>query len=321
MPDDASGHPVGLGPGGEFDIIRRLAAIWGDGARGLGDDCAVLAVPPDEQLVTSTDTSVEDVHFRAGWLTPREIGWRAATAAASDLAAAGAQPLGMLLALTVPDRWRGDLDELAAGVGDAAQEHALPIVGGDLSRGATLSVGVTVFGTARRPLGRAGATAGGILCVTGVLGGPGAALAAWLAGEEPTPEARARFAHPVARLGAGRWLAANGALAAIDISDGLAADAAHLAHASGVRITVDLRSVPTLAGCSAPDAVASGEEYELAVILPADADVAGLKAALERAHGVRLTAVGRAVPGPPGVNLTDGTGRVDLPRGHDHFPT
>ena len=102
-----------LGPGREFDAVRDLLARWGTAATGVGDDAAVLDVPTGSRLVVSTDSSVEEVHFRAEWLTPEEIGWRATMAALSDLAAMGATPLGVLLALTVPVRWRGSLGAVA----------------------------------------------------------------------------------------------------------------------------------------------------------------------------------------------------------------
>ncbi|MFL5577881.1 MAG: AIR synthase related protein, partial [Gemmatimonadaceae bacterium] len=150
---------VPLGPGREFDAVRDMLRRWGAAASGVGDDCAVLDVPAGERLCVSTDASVEGVHFRAGWLTPREIGWRAAAAALSDLAAAGAAPLGLLLAVSVPARWRPDLGELADGVGAAARAAGAPIVGGDTTGAAAdaLSLTVTVLGSAVRPLGRGGA--------------------------------------------------------------------------------------------------------------------------------------------------------------------
>ncbi|HET7457812.1 MAG TPA: AIR synthase related protein, partial [Gemmatimonadaceae bacterium] len=104
--------PVALGAGREFDAIRELARRWGTLAPSLGDDCAVLDVPAGARLCLSTDASVEGVHFRRGWLTPREIGYRATAAALSDLAAAAATPLGVLLAIAVPDAWRAQLDEI-----------------------------------------------------------------------------------------------------------------------------------------------------------------------------------------------------------------
>ncbi|HEU4628159.1 MAG TPA: thiamine-phosphate kinase [Gemmatimonadaceae bacterium] len=307
---DARGHALPLGPGREFDVVRDFLRRWGTAARGIGGDCAELELPPGQRLVVSTDSSVEGVHFRREWLAPREIGYRAAAAALSDLAAAAAEPLGLLLALTVPDGWRADAGALADGVAKAALAAGAPIVGGDLSRGGELSLTVTVLGAAAHPLRRDGARAGDALFVTGALGGPGAAVRAWVGGGVPAAEHRERFAHPVPRLAEARWLRAHGATAAVDLSDGLAADAAHLAAASGVRLRLDVDAVPCVAGVRVEEALASGEEYELLVAAPARLDVA----AFARAFGLPLTRVGRVEAGAPGV-----AARVDLPHGHDHF--
>lgn len=301
---------LALGPGGEFDVVRRLLARWGDLGSGIGGDCAVLDVPAGARVVVSTDTSVEHVHFRRDWLTAREIGHRATAAALSDLAAAAATPLGLVLAMTVPLGWRGDLDALADGVGDVARHAGCPIVGGDLSAGGELSLTVTVLGHAARPLARDGVRPGDALWVTGRLGGPTLALAGLLAGRTPAPEARERFARPLPRLAEARWLAEHGARAAVDISDGLAADARHLAAASGVALAIDAERVPRVAGADARTALASGEEYELLVAAPASLDAAAFAARF----GLPLTRIGTASAGPAGV-----TARVDLPPGHDHF--
>jgi thiamine-monophosphate kinase len=307
---------VALGPGGEFDLVRELLTVWGDRARGIGDDAAVLALPAGERLIVSTDTSVEGVHFRADWLTPEEIGWRATMAALSDLAAMGAAPRGVVVAVALPSAWRAALAAVARGVADAAAAAGTVIIGGDLSRADALVLGVTVLGSAARPLPRTGARPGDTLWVTGALGGPGAALAAWLAGAAPRPDDRARFAHPVARLATGQALAAAGAHAAIDLSDGLAADAAHLAAASGVALHVDLERVPCVAGVDPRAAAASGEEYELLVTAPPGLDVAAAAAAT----GVRATAVGAVAVGPAGAVIVQHDGRaVEPPAGHDHF--
>jgi thiamine-monophosphate kinase len=113
------GH-LPLGPGAEFDAIRRMLAEWGPLADGIGDDAAVLAVPPGRRLVVSTDAAVEGVHFRRGWLTAEEVGARAAAAALSDLAAMAAAPLGLLLALAVPESWQAELPDVARGGGAVA---------------------------------------------------------------------------------------------------------------------------------------------------------------------------------------------------------
>lgn len=307
---------VAMGPGREFDAVRALLAQWGPAAHGVGDDGAVLDVPPGEKLVVSTDTTVEEVHFRRPWLTPEEIGWRATQAALSDLAAMGAQPLGVLLALTVPRDWRAELPALAEGIAAATRGAGAPIVGGDVTAGDRLALAITVLGHAAAPLTRAGARPGDALYVTGRLGGPGAALAAWTAGGQPAPAMRARFARPTARLTAGIWCAAQGATAAIDLSDGLAGDVAHLAAASGLRCVLDLDAIPCVEGVPVEEALRSGEEYELLVAAPA-LDVQAFAAA----HGgLPLTAIGRVEAGDaPAVQAERGGRRVALPGSHDHF--
>lgn len=310
-----TGH-IPLGPGAEFDAIRMLLARWGDRARGIGDDGAVLDVPPGQKLVVSTDSSVEGVHFHREWLTPEEIGWRATMAALSDLAAMAAMPLGVVLALTVPASWRMRLEALADGIGAAVERYGVSIVGGDVTAGERLSLAITVLGHAERPLARRGARVGDTIYVTGRLGGPGAALAAWLDGRAPMPAHRARFAHPEARLNASRWCARHGATAAIDLSDGLAGDLAHIAAASGVCAELDLERLPVLDGVTSREALASGEEYELLVTAPAFDTTA-----FAAAHaGLALTAIGRVVTGPTGsVRLHEHGRTVELPSTHDHF--
>jgi thiamine-monophosphate kinase len=305
-----------LGPGGEFDAIRELLARWGDRARGVGDDAAVLEVPAGERLIVSTDSSVEGVHFRRDWLTPREIGYRATVAALSDLAAMAATPLGMLIAIAVPAGWRADLGALADGIGDAAALCDVPIVGGDLARAAELSITVTVMGSAVTPLTRSGARPGDRIWITGTLGGPARAIAALAANRAPDAASRERFAHPVPRLKEARWLAARGATAGMDISDGLVADAGHLAAASGVRVSLDLDRVPHVEGSDALTAAGNGEEYELLIALPASAAVHDFQP-LFRLPLTEIGIVGAV--GHPAVETTYRGARVAPPRGYDHF--
>ncbi len=310
--------PVTLGPGREFASIARWVRQWGARAHGIGDDAAILDVPVGTRLVVSTDTSTEDVHFRRTWLHPIEIGWRAAMAALSDLAAMGAEPLGVLIALGAPPAWDGDLDEVLHGVGDACAAAKVPIIGGDTTRSPVLTLGMTVLGTATMPMRRDGARPGDWIYLTGALGGPGAAVTAWYAGRTPTPTHRARFARPVARLAMGAWCAEHGATAAIDLSDGLVADARHLAAASAVRLSIELGSIPVLGGVVARDALASGEEYELLVTGPA-----GMDRAASAARVGTLTPIGRVtaprVSERSGVVVHDGPQLVDPPAGYDHL--
>ena len=305
-----------LGAGAEFDAIRAMLQEWGPRAAGIGDDAAVLDVPPGQRLVVSTDASVEGVHFRREWLSAQEIGARAATAALSDLAAMAAAPLGLLLALGVPESWENELVELARGVGISAARAQCLIVGGNVTRAAELSLTMTVLGAAERPLRRGGAHVGDEVYVTGALGGAGAALRALQSGRVPEAEHLRRFADPTARLDEARWLADAGATAAIDISDGLAADLAHLARASGLTAELSLESVPCVSGVSPDDAIVSGEEYEIAVTLPPSAPADATRFAAR--FGIPLTRVGvmRASTSEP-LHIVDG--RVDLARGHDHL--
>ncbi len=308
---------VPMGPGREFDAVRALLAQWGSAAEGVGDDGAVLDVPTGSKLVVSTDSTVEDVHFRRPWMTAEEVGWRATQAALSDLAAMGAAPLGVLLALTVPVSWRAELPALAEGIAAATRRAQAPIVGGDVTTGDRLALAITVLGHAQRPLSRGGARPGDTLYVTGALGGPGAALAAWEQGRTPDPAQRARFVAPEARIRAGLWLAEQGATAAIDLSDGLAGDVAHLAAASGVTCVLDLNRVPCVGGVGVEAALSSGEEYELLVAAPA-LDTAAFAAAHD---GLSLTPVGRveAARGAGEVRAERDGRPTALPQAHDHF--
>lgn len=314
-PASRSSSHLALGAGAEFDLIRSMAARWGLAARGLGNDCAILDLSAGERLVASTDTSVEDVHFRSAWLSPREIGYRAAMSAWSDLAAAAARPLGALLALVVPRSWLPALADVADGVGEAAREVGAPIVGGDTVGGPALVITMTVLGSAQRPLGRDGARRGERVYVTGALGGPRLALERWRRGETPDDATRLRFARPRARLRESHWLARQGMSAAIDISDGLVADLGHIAAASRARLVVDLDRVPRWPGATPLDAAASGEEYELACTAPGSLDVG----AFAREFALPLTEIGHVDDGPPGVEVRLDGRRVDPISGYDHF--
>ncbi len=269
-------------PVDEFALIERYFAGLDAGAGvvlGVGDDCALLEPAPGELLATSTDTLVCGVHFPAD-AAPADVAYRAVAAAASDLAAMAATPLGMTLALTVPTADEAFFAPFAAGLRDAATDFGLPLVGGDTTRG-PLAVAVQVFGTVPpgEALTRAGARPGDRLCVSGTLGDAAAALA-HSTGQRQAPEEfvdflTRRFYRPQPRLGLARQLRTV-ASAAIDISDGLLADAGHLARASSVRIDIEPERLPLSAALRAqPDerlrlrwALAGGDDYELCFTLP-----------------------------------------------------
>lgn len=298
-----------LGPGPEFDRVRAILAALGERGAPSGDDCALIPIG-GQLLAVSTDISVEGVHFKTEWLSFEEIGYRSTAAALSDLAAEGADPHGVLVALGCP-RSATDAEAAAVmkGAGLAAQEAGTVVVGGDLTSAAGWIVAVTVLGTAARPVTRAGGKVGDRLYVTGDLGGAKATLDAWLGGRAPDPAARERFVHPQPRIAAGRVLART-ATAMLDLSDGLAADVRHLAAASHCGAEITLEQVPLGPGVAdARSAAEGGEDYELLVALPPDAAPPLLD--------VKLTEVGRLVAGD-GVAFIQQGARVSL-QGFQHF--
>jgi thiamine-monophosphate kinase len=319
-----AGRTLPLGPGAEFDRIRQIARVLGTAAAGLGDDCAII---PDgkEFLALSTDTSVEGVHFRLDWMQLDDVGWRAAAAALSDLAAEGAEPVGLLCAVTVPhSSGEADLLKLMRGVGAVAEQVHAPVIGGDLSAGPAWSVTVTVVGRTRAPVTRGGAKAGDGIWVTGTLGASRAALEALRSGRQPSAESRERFIRPLPRIAAGRWLARNGAHAMIDLSDGLGGDAAHIAAASAVSLSIDLNLLPLspdvsnearLLGFPAGQfAAEGGEDYELLVVMPPEFDS---PEGFVSECGIPLTAIGSIQAGD-GVSFLLDSRPIAL-QGFDHF--
>jgi thiamine-monophosphate kinase len=298
--------------------------LLGSDAAALGDDCGLFA-HGEEFVALSTDVTVEGVHFRRAWIGPEETGWRAAASALSDLAAEGAEAIGLLCAVTMPAAAPdAELLKLMAGVKAAASSVGSKVLGGDLASGPLWSVAVTVVGRTGAPVTRAGAQPGDRLWVTGRLGGARAALEAWLHNRKPLPGARSRFAHPEPRIPAGRWLAGHGATAMIDLSDGLAGDAGHLAAASQVSMVVDLDVIPVapeaqeeakLVGVPAQRfAAEGGEDYELLVALPDDFDGAEEFA---RECGLPLTRIGVVAVGN-GISFRLSGRPIEL-RGFNHF--
>ena len=320
---------------GEHPFLRALCArarARASHARGAsllvppGDDCAVLA-PGRDPLAVTTDALVEGVHFRSAWLSPAEIGRRAITVNLSDLAAMGATPAWTLVAVAAPpDLAAAFLDELLEGCADASEQLGALMVGGNLTSSPVLAVTVTAIGTiGGHCLTRAGARPGDHLVVTGTLGAAAAAVAAFASGHVPPDALRARFAAPEPRVRAGAALAAAGAHAAIDVSDGLLADLGHLCAASGVGAVVERALLPRLPEVAALDAsghdyaATGGEDYELLVACPEP-----VRARLDdvaRDSATRLTVIGRCVPAAEGVLLRDADGTTHRMRagGFDHF--
>jgi thiamine-monophosphate kinase len=266
----------------ELGELGLLAELEQRGlARGIENDAAQLS----GDLVVTQDALVEGVHFRLNWTSYRDLGYKAAAVNLSDLAASGAQPEALLVTLGAPGEAElEDMLDLYAGL----NEPGVPVVGGDTTRTERLYISVTALGRSERVPGRAGARPGDLLVVTGPLGAAGAAFR------------EGRHARPPLRLDEGRRLAAV-AHALIDISDGLAVDAGHLARRSGCRLVIDLEHVPLAPGAT-PDDLGFGEDYEL------------LAATLDP---LELTVIGRCEEGTGLAIRLDGN-PVAL-SGWDHF--
>jgi thiamine-monophosphate kinase len=211
-------------------------------AKGIADDAALL----DDGLVVTQDALVEGVHFTLDRISWRDLGFRAAAVNLSDLAASGAAPDGILVSLGLPvETAVASVIELYEGIAEAG----IDVIGGDSTAAGSVYLSVTALGRSERVPGRAGAVPGDVLVVTGPLGAGGSAFR------------RGELTRPPIRLEEGRALAAH-AHALIDISDGIARDAAHVAERSGCRLVVDLDRVPLADGATVDD-LGFGEDYEL----------------------------------------------------------
>jgi thiamine-monophosphate kinase len=325
--------PVGEGLLGEFDLIDRFFSRPATGRTdvilGVGDDAAVMRLPPDTELVAAVDTLVAGRHFPPD-CAPRSIGHRALAVNLSDLAAMGATPAWATLALTLPRADAGWLEDFSAGLLDLAQMHGVALVGGDTTAGPlTISLqilGHVATGTALR---RGGARAGDVLVVTGFLGDSGAGLAlatGRLAAHDPAAAAAVvnRFDYPTPRVEFGA--AARGvASAAMDISDGLVGDLPKLAGAGGLAAHVDVGRLPLSAALtslvSLPQArewaLAAGDDYEL-LLAVAPQRLDDLTSAARRL-ALNLAVIGELRPGT-GVHWThDGVPFAAPAHGFDHF--
>lgn len=307
----------------EADRIARLVQRFGGDGRlavASGDDAAV-ARSEGAVTVTSIDTIVEHVDFTLPEWPLEAVGQKAVGMALSDLAAMGARAGEIYVAAGLPKTFtERQFDALADGIAAAAEANGAIVAGGDLSSAGEVFLSVTVVGYADgvdAVVKRSGARPGDVVAVTGTLGGARRALELIGPGAELSDPRLAKQFRPAPRIAAGRALTAGGATAMIDVSDGLARDAGHVAAASGLELTIELARIPLAEGVEdAVYAAGSGEEYELLATVPPER-FAQVRRAVE-ASGVPLTAIGHAAEGSGAKLVEPGGANVEV-GGFDHF--
>jgi len=305
----------------EFDLIAEILGelaetTAGAGVRiGPGDDCAVTSIPTGTEVVSSIDALVADVHFPSS-AGAALVGYRALMVSLSDLAAMGAEPAFVLVALTLPELDADWARGLARGMANAARSAEVAVVGGNIARGPlTITVSVHGWAPAGEALVRSGAKIGDRIYLTGSVGGAAAALARGDLGmcreEAELDELQRRYFFPAAQLSAG--VALRGvASSAIDVSDGLLQDLEHICRASGVGAEIMSGQIPLHAGASLDQALAGGDDYELCFTSPRAPGDIGVAVA---GSGAIVTDIGAIVAGS-GVSLD---GHAVSAAGYQHF--
>jgi thiamine-monophosphate kinase len=313
------------------DLLRQFGSQQQRGKRGsvtlgIGDDAALLRVGT-ARLVWTIDCSVEDIHFRRDWLSLSEIGYRATQAAVSDIAAMGATPLAMLANLAAPGSFaRREIGQIAKGQARAARELRCPVVGGNLTRAAALSVTTTVLGAlqgaGRAPLLRSGAKVGDELWLLGRVGLARAGLLSLQSGARSRSRALtscvAAWRRPQALIKQGQSLIGR-AHAAIDVSDGLAEDAGRIATASRVKLVIDQRGLLRALPKTLHDAARALPEGALDLALIGGEDYALLATGPRAKRPKGAAVIGEVAKGNGVVVRNNGRERPLSARGFDHF--
>jgi thiamine-monophosphate kinase len=272
--------------------IRRLARASRNRAvvRGIGDDCAILRVSPDSELLVTTDLCIENVHFRRKWHPAPSVGHRCLARGLSDIAAMGGEPLACFLSFGLPPKLpQAWADGFLRGLAALARKHGVQLAGGDIAAAHAITADIVVVGQvpAGKALLRSGARPGDRIFVSGELGDSAAALHRLYSDKRIPPTRSSRHFYPEPRLELGRRLRERGlATALIDLSDGISVDLGHVCQESGVSAVVEAARIPVGKGANLDHALHGGEDYELLFTASPGKKVP------RRIAGVRLTEIG-----------------------------
>ena len=311
----------------ERQLIGRLRRRFRSAGRsvklGIGDDCAILQISPTEEALVTTDFSLERVHFRREWQSPECIGHRCLVRGLSDIAAMGGRPVAAFLSLAVPSKFSQSwVDGFFDGLLQLARRYRVELAGGDTAqspRGVLADIVMVGAVKRRTALRRSGSKVGDQIYVTGELGESAAALELLR-----TRKVKRRDIFPEPRVVVGEWLRRNRiATAAIDVSDGLSTDLAHICEESGVGAMIEAGAIPIHPVAQSIKsahplelALHGGEDYELLFTAPRSIDVP------RRIAGVKVSRIGEIVPARNKIRIVqDGRKAVLFPRGWEHFRT
>lgn len=304
--------------------IRKSARAGPGVTAGIGDDCAILRIPPGHETLVTTDFNLEGVHFCREWHPPQVVGRRCLVRGLSDIAAMGGDPIAAFLSLALPpklpQKW---VDRFMTGLLTLADEFKVTLAGGDTSQSpCKILADIVVVGSVPKgnAIRRSGARPGDRIYVTGELGGSAATLALLFSGHKLHSAAFPRHFHPIPRIHVGRWLRQKKLVSTmIDISDGLSTDLAHLCDESGVGAEIQADAIP-FASIGMPAqlvdrkfAIHGGEDYELLFTAPRGRQIP------RRIAGVTIAQIGH-ITRPKRIFVIDGKRRSVLyPQGWEHF--
>lgn len=327
---------------GEFGLIDQIAGLFGEGraedTTGIGDDCAVLPYKNGQSLLITTDMLIEDRHFRHGWISSEDLGYKSLAVNLSDISAMGGKPLYAFLSIGLPDDLTLDwVERFFRGTRELSETHGVKLLGGDTTKSpGQMVINYTVLGTMAEEsvLWRSSAKPGDQVAVLGKLGESGAGLKLLMENKTSYSSAAQKLInshnHPQLYVGEAQFLASFPAVhSMIDLSDGIQSDAGHIAKKSGVSLQVDADRIPITSDlkqvCESYNwdplelALASGEDYGLLFTFD-ETNAGSMLDEFKQNFNVEFTIIGEVKEGAPELNLLKDGAVFDIgKKGFDHF--